>query len=158
MIVEDCVRRFLYGFSWIFPNIVPIKSITNGCSHDDQRDFHHVRCLPSPPPGVRRWGNDDDHEYVVFQHPSKQQIQLLAQSNDTISSVPGRQLKRCWTRFFERRARWISGGWWSCPGRWKQSLFFLEATSLEGWWKTAGWVFSTMATWLLRLKQLNQIF
>ena len=34
-------------------------------------------------------GNDDDHKYVVFQKPSEQQIQLLAQSNDTISSVPG---------------------------------------------------------------------
>lgn len=35
----------------------------------------------------RTRSNDDDHEYVVFQKPSEQQIQLLAQSNDTISSV-----------------------------------------------------------------------
>lgn len=35
----------------------------------------------------RARSNDDDHEYVVFQKPSLQQMEILGQSNDTISSV-----------------------------------------------------------------------
>ena len=35
----------------------------------------------------RAKSNDDDHEYVVFQKPSKHQVELLGQSNDAISSV-----------------------------------------------------------------------
>eukprot|EP00438_Fugacium_kawagutii_P031051 Skav216748 [mRNA] locus=scaffold3744:17516:21995:+ [translate_table: standard] len=51
---------------------------------------------PELPGGAEPSGNDDDHEYVVFQHPSKQQLQLLAQSNDTISSVPELQAVMYW--------------------------------------------------------------